>query len=73
MPGVFRAIAGWLGDGSPLAVLAWLLFAGCNLALGLIYRRYLGILGANRRVPPERQTYDSLRASLAEGAVAWTV
>jgi hypothetical protein len=25
MPGVFRAIAGWLGDGSPLAVLAWLL------------------------------------------------
>jgi hypothetical protein len=53
MPGVFRAIAGWLGDGSPLAVLAWLLFAGCNLALGLIYRRYLCRSVLTRTVRPD--------------------
>jgi hypothetical protein len=38
--------------------------------LGLIYRRYLGVLGADRRKPAERQAYDALRASLAEGNLA---
>jgi hypothetical protein len=70
MPAWFRALLEWLGDGSPLAVLASVLFAACNLILGLMYRRYLLILGANRRVAGERQVYDGLRASLAEGNLA---
>jgi hypothetical protein len=45
-------------------------FAVCALVLGLIYRRYLGILGADRRRPAERQAYDALRESLAEGNLA---
>jgi hypothetical protein len=42
----------------------------CALVLGLTYRRYLGILGADRRRPAERQAYDALRNSLAEGNIA---
>jgi hypothetical protein len=32
-----------------------------------VYRRYLLLLGADRRRSAERQAYDALRASLAEG------
>jgi hypothetical protein len=60
----------WVTGGSALAALGKVSLAVCGLVLGLIYRRYLGILGANRRVAPERQAYDRLRASLAEGNIA---
>jgi hypothetical protein len=40
------------------------------LVLGLVYRRYLGILGSDRRQPAERQAYDALRDSLAGGNLA---
>ena len=40
------------------------------MVFGLIYRRYLGILGADRRRPAERQAYDALRSSLAAGNMA---
>jgi hypothetical protein len=38
--------------------------------LGLLYRRYFGILGANRRVSAEQQDYERLWNSLAEGNMA---
>jgi hypothetical protein len=60
----------WLTGGSALAALVKLLLAACALVLGLLYRRYLGILGADRRRPAERQAYDALRNSLAEGNLA---
>ena len=46
-----------------------MLLAVCALALVLVYRRYLGILGADRRRPAERHAYDALRNSLAEGNI----
>jgi hypothetical protein len=67
---VIRALLGWLAGGSALATLASVVLAVCALALGLIYRRYLGILGADRRKPAERQAYDALRDSLAKGSLA---
>jgi hypothetical protein len=60
----------WVTGGSALAALAKVLLAVCGLVLGLIYRRYLGILGANRGKPAERQAYDALRGNLAEGNLA---
>jgi hypothetical protein len=42
----------------------------CGVALTLLYRRYLGILGADRRKPAERQAYDALQDSLAKGNIA---
>jgi hypothetical protein len=60
----------WLIGGSAPAVLVKLLLAVSALALALVYRRYLGILGADRRRPVERQAYDALRASLAQGNIA---
>jgi hypothetical protein len=57
----------WLTGGSALATLSKVLLAVCALVFGLIYRRYLGILGADRRKPAERHAYDALRNSLAEG------
>jgi hypothetical protein len=70
MTATFRALLGWLGGGSALATLVSVLLAVGALVLGLIYRRYLGVLGADRRKPAERQAYDALRASLAEGNLA---
>jgi hypothetical protein len=42
----------------------------CGLTLTLVYGRYLGILGADRRKPTERQAYDALRDGLAGGNLA---
>ena len=70
MSAVIRALLGWLAGGSALAALTSVVIAVSALALGLIYRRYLGILGANRRVLVERQAYDALRNSLLEGNLA---
>jgi hypothetical protein len=67
---VGSALLAWLIGGSALAALAKVLLAVCGLVFGLIYRRYLGILGADRRKPAERQAYDALRNSLAEGNMA---
>jgi hypothetical protein len=60
----------WVAGGSALAALGKVLAAVCFLVFGLIYRRYLGILGADRRKPSERQVYDTLRESLAQGNMA---
>jgi hypothetical protein len=46
------------------------LVAACALILWRIYRRYLGIRGANSRRRAERRVYDVLRKSLAEGNIA---
>ncbi|MBV8521183.1 MAG: hypothetical protein JOY71_03465, partial [Acetobacteraceae bacterium] len=62
-----RALIGWFGGGSALATLVSVLLAVGALVLGLIYQRYLGILGADRRKLAERQAYESLRNSLIEG------
>jgi hypothetical protein len=67
---VFRALLGWFSGGSALATLASVVLTVCALVFGLLYRRYLGILGADRRKPAERQAYDALRESLAEGNLA---
>jgi hypothetical protein len=52
------------------AALGKVSLAICALVFVLVYRRYLGILGADRRRSAERQTYDGLRNSLAEGNLA---
>jgi hypothetical protein len=65
------ATAGWTGAiGSALVALLAILGGIFGLALTLYYRRQLAVLGANRRVPAERQAYDALRNSLAEGNMA---
>jgi hypothetical protein len=68
--GVGSALLDWLTGGSALAALGRVSFVVCALVIGLIYRRYLGVLGADRRKPAERQAYDALRDSLAEGNIA---
>jgi hypothetical protein len=65
-----RGLLGWLAGGSAVAALASVVLAVCALVFGLIYRRYLLLLGAERRRPAERQAYDALRNSLAEGNIA---
>src|SRR5215469_7572795 len=60
----------WVTSGSSLAALSKVLFAACALLFGLVYRRYIGILGADRRRPAERQAYDGLRNSLSKGNLA---
>jgi hypothetical protein len=70
MTGVGSTLLAWLTGGSALAALAKVLLAVCGLVVGLVYRRYLGILGADRRRPAERQAYDVLRNSLAVGNMA---
>jgi hypothetical protein len=60
----------WVTEGSALAALGKVLLAVCALVLGLIYRRYLGILSADRKKPAERQAYEALRASLTSGNLA---
>jgi hypothetical protein len=56
----------WPGFGTLFAVAIGI----CGLALTLLYRRYLGILGANRQVTTERQAYDAVRNSLSGGNLA---
>jgi hypothetical protein len=70
LTGVGSALLDWLTGGSTLAALGKVSLAICALVFGLVYRRYLGILGADRRRSAERQTYDGLRNSLAEGNLA---
>jgi len=67
VPGVGSAVLEWVTGGSALAALGKVLLAVCALVLGLIYRRYLGVLGANRRRPAERRAYDRLRKNLEGG------
>jgi hypothetical protein len=45
MTGVGSALLAWLTGGSTLGALAKVLLAVCGLVVGLVYRRYLGILG----------------------------
>jgi hypothetical protein len=62
------ATAGSTGTISPALVFLLAVLGGLSgIALTLLYRRYLAILGANRRVAAERQAYDALRDSLAKG------
>jgi hypothetical protein len=74
--GALTALLTWVTAGSTgalaPALISLLAVAGglCGLALTLVYRRYLGILGADRRRLAERQAYDALRESLAEGNLA---
>jgi hypothetical protein len=70
MTAAVSELLAWVTGGSALATLFKVLLAVCGLVFGLTYRRYLGILGANRRVPAERQAYNGLRNSLAEGNMA---
>jgi hypothetical protein len=70
MTEVGGALLTWLTGGSALAALSKVLLGVCALVFGLVYRRYLGILGADRRRPAERQAYNALRGSLAEGNMA---
>jgi hypothetical protein len=67
---VIRALLGWFIGGSVLATLAFTLLAVGALVLGLLYRRYLHFLGADRNDPGARQAYDGLRDSFAQGDVA---
>jgi hypothetical protein len=62
--GVGSAVWDLLTGGSALAALGKVSLAVCALVLGLVHRRYLGILGADRRKPAERQAYDALRDTL---------
>ena len=70
------ALLTWLTAGSKvgpaLAMLFSVLVGICGLTFTLIYRRYLGILGAGAQPEgfPERQAYDDLRESLAGGNLA---
>jgi len=65
------ATAGSTGAISPALVSLLAVLGGLSgLALTLLYRRYLAILGANRRVAAERQAYIAVRDSLAEGNLA---
>jgi hypothetical protein len=72
------AALGWLSGGSggsiaqPLTSLLAIAGAVGGLAFSLMYRRYLGVLGAGggRRGNPAREAYDRLRASLAGGNLA---
>jgi len=70
MPEVIRALSDWLAGGSTLAALRSVALAVGALALGLIYRRYLGILGADPDKPAEFDAYTTLRDSLTKGNLA---
>jgi hypothetical protein len=70
MTGVGSALLTWVTSGSALSALLKVLLAICTLVFGLIYRRYLGILGADRRRPADRKAYDALRGSLVKGNIA---
>ena len=70
MIGLVRPLLSWLAGGSAIAALVSIAAAICVVAFTIIYRRYVGILGADRRRPAERQAYDALRNSLAGGNLA---
>src|SRR6516162_4153388 len=70
MPEVIRALSDWLAGGSTLAALRSVALAVGALVLGLIYRRYLGILGADSNEPAEWDDYTALRDSLTKGNLA---
>jgi hypothetical protein len=65
--------AGFTGViGSMLATVLSVLGGICGPVAFLIYRRYVGVLGAGARTKgsPARQAYDALRESLSEGNMA---
>jgi hypothetical protein len=70
MTAAVTELLAWLTGGSAPAALTKVLLAVGALVFGLLYRRYVGILGADRRRPAEPQAYDALRKSLAEGNMA---
>jgi hypothetical protein len=53
--GFGSALRELLTGGSALAALGSVSLAVCGLVFGLIYKRYLGILGAERKRPAERR------------------
>ena len=56
--------AGSTGALSPALVSLFAVAGGiCGLVFTLLYRRYLGILGTDRRWPAKRQAYDALRTA----------
>src|SRR5580704_13782176 len=78
MTGVGSALLAWLTGGSTLGALAKVLLAVCGLVVGLVYRRYLGILGAEseaagrtasiRRTSEQSRRGQHGRASLCRAA-----
>jgi hypothetical protein len=75
---VIGAAIGWLPGGlsgaigSPLTVLLAAVGGISGLAFSLMYKRYIGVLGAGggRKGYPARDAYDALRASLSGGNLA---
>jgi hypothetical protein len=73
--GAVGAVIGWLPGGLTgamgSALMSLLAVAGgvCGLIFSLMYKRYLGILGAStkRKGTSDREGYDRLRASLSGG------
>src|SRR5580658_2996625 len=76
--GILLALLTWVTAGatgvvgSPLTDFLVALGGILGLALAVMFRRYLSLLGtsAERRRSPKRQDYDSLRESLSGGGVA---
>ena len=73
MTAAFSELLAWVTGGSALAALSKVSLAVCALVLGLIYRRYLGILGADRSAQPSdkptmRCEGTSLRGILRPGS-----
>src|SRR5262252_1563099 len=72
------AVIGWLpggltgGIGSALMSLLAVAGGVCGLIFSLMYKRYLGVLGAGAHAQgsPERKAYDALRKSLRGGNIA---
>ena len=75
---VIGAAIGWLPGGltgaigSPLTVLLAAVGGISGLAFSLMYKRYIGVLGAGggRKGYPAREAYEGLRASLSGGNLA---
>jgi hypothetical protein len=75
---VIGAAVGWLPGGltgaigSALTVLLTALGGISGLAFSLMYKRYIGVLGAgaDAKGSPERKSYDALRRSLRGGNIA---
>jgi hypothetical protein len=67
---VGSAVLDWVTGGSALAALGKVSLAVCALVLGLVSRRYLGILGADPKEPFEWDVYTAMRDSLTKGNLA---